>query len=85
MKTNNPQNYRLVKSVFVLFCEKNYLKPYNNPVFFEHDTFCCSAENDDGDTVQFVAVDAACPYCVNRGVDYCFNCGRSSEIDFEPI
>lgn len=85
MKTNNPAFYNLVKSCFIAFCEESGLKPYINPVYFEHEGFSCSAENNEDETIQFRAVDAACQLCADGGVDYCFNCKRNCQIDFEEI
>jgi hypothetical protein len=81
LKTNNPNKYRLIGSVFMLYCEE---QGFENPqVYFEHDGFSCSAQDDDEIERNFRAVDAACPMCLNSGVEYCRNCGRSNQIDFE--
>jgi len=86
MKTNNINNYRLVKSCFIAFCEENYLVPYNNCVVWEHEGFSCSAENAIiEESVNYRAVDACCEYCKDGNVDYCFNCHRNNQIDFEQV
>lgn len=82
MKTNNPENYRLVSSVFKKYCRIRKYKPYNNAVTFEHGGFSCTADGGDKD-VYFRAVDAACLMCGTA--DYCSFCGRYCQIDFEEV
>lgn len=85
MKTNRPQNFKLVKGVFYAYCEENSLVPHENAVMFEHGGFSCSAKDSYGEDHNFRAVDAACSYCEEGAVDYCFNCGRNYQIDFEEV
>lgn len=85
MKTNNKDHYKLIKAVFMLYCEEHNLTPYNNAVTWEHGGFSCLAFDDEGLDRNFRAVDAACNICKGRGVEYCYGCGRSNEIDFEEV
>jgi hypothetical protein len=78
LKTSNPNNYRLIRSVFQRYCKEHGLD--NPQVYFEHEGFSCSA-----DDRYFRAVDAACPMCLDTDPDYCFNCGRYNKIDFERV
>jgi hypothetical protein len=84
VKTNNPENYELVKACFSAFCGKRDMIPYTNAVYFEHGGFSCTARTEDEDR-HFIAVDAGCPYCIDSKPDYCFNCGLNNQIDFEEV
>ena len=85
LKTSDQSNHDLVKSIFMSFCDERDLTPYLNCVTWEHEGFSCSAENADEETVQFRAVDAACPTCLDSNLDTCPSCGRHNEIDFEEV
>ena len=85
LKTDKNHNYRLVRACFIAFCDENELTPYINGVMWEHEGFSCSAANEDGDILQYRAVDACCMNCCDSDLDHCPACNRNNQIDFEEV
>ena len=82
MKTTNPDNYRLIKSVAFVYCDKTYTEDIKYDVFYEHEQFWLRIGGE-GFEETFSVIDACCPLCGNS--DYCFVCGRHNQIDFELV
>jgi len=83
LKSENVNNYRLVKAIAEVHIHGTYLEDYIVDVFFEHGSFGVKAWNEDGER-NFRVVDSECALCQGE-VDYCTNCGAHSGMALEEL
>lgn len=84
MIKKNPNNYRLVKALFVKHCKENNLEVPHEPVWWDRDSYLCLALDTNKHRV-YQAQRKSCPYCESGTVDCCFNCGSQNNVVLKEI